>query len=326
MEKFSDINLTETLRAIMETNTARFKNNFKVDTVILRHVAQSGEPGKKTVLWASYPDGTFCDTEMQVFLKGTYANSAWLGLGEQTNGRVLVYALEINRINKDNDAVYGHLYSLDYEEHVKHVREESLPYSISYMTFYRENGETFTAESVETAALMDSDNKSPIIYNRREPNNSLDMSLLLLDENAYRERTCENGNIYEHIQRLESECVTVEAERITEEFRKLAARSAKPNSPDDKCYMVKVSDYFAETVPYWNQQKLIAAIPFKNAALHAQRDVPGVHICVNANVVKREMKKEKPSILARLQEGKEAAAQAQKSQDSAPKRDNGMEV
>jgi len=34
----------------------------------------------------------------------------------------------------------------------------------------------------------------------------------------------------------------------------------------------------------------------------------------------------KPSILARLQEGKEAAAQAQKSQDSAPRRSNGMEV
>jgi len=130
MEKFSDINLIETLRAVMEINTTCFKNNFKIDTEILRHFAQSGEPGNKIALWVSYPDGTFCDTEMQVFLKGTYANSAWLRHSEQTNGRALAYALEINGINTDDGAVYGNLYSLDYKAHAEHVRDAAQRHAI----------------------------------------------------------------------------------------------------------------------------------------------------------------------------------------------------
>lgn len=106
--------------------------------------------------------------------------------------------------------------------------------------------------------------------------------------------------------------IAIEAERITVELRELAARWENPNSPDKKHFMVKVSDYFAESAPAWEQKKLTAAIPFKKASLHSHMDYSGVYMWVPANEIKRELKKAPPSVPAQHQHGLSVAAKSEK--------------
>lgn len=119
MQKFENVNLVYVLRQIMNTNTDYYKNDFEYDIKTMSKAAVSNNPDKKRLLFMSRPKGTYCFRESEVFTKDTFAHNAWKFYGQQTDDKILAYAIEITDLK--TDCVIGNLYELDYTKHFNHV-------------------------------------------------------------------------------------------------------------------------------------------------------------------------------------------------------------
>lgn len=76
-------------------------------------------------LWLSYPCGTRCLREYDVFLKESIANATWKFYGEQLPGDpILAYFVETKKVQ--DAMLIGDVYELDYSTHFKHVEECSV--------------------------------------------------------------------------------------------------------------------------------------------------------------------------------------------------------
>lgn len=87
--------------------------------------AQSNRPEDKTLLWASRPAGTRCCRERDVFMQGCGRNNMWRTCAEESDDKVLAYAVEIT--GTEGDKVIGDVYRLDYEKHLEHLSRAALP-------------------------------------------------------------------------------------------------------------------------------------------------------------------------------------------------------
>ena len=77
MNKFEDVDVIASLKAIMKQNTAFYQNDFDLDRNILQKAAASPTAEDRRLLWFSRPSGTSCFRERDVFLKGTRQHNTW---------------------------------------------------------------------------------------------------------------------------------------------------------------------------------------------------------------------------------------------------------
>ena len=125
MKKFMDVDLIQSLKAVLQQNTGFYQSDFEIDRQILARAASEPEGRDKTFLWLSRPCGTHCLREREVFLKGSPAYGVWQFFGNRNHNGVLAYAAEIT--HDEGDKILGNLYELDFGQHSRHVEDKALP-------------------------------------------------------------------------------------------------------------------------------------------------------------------------------------------------------
>ena len=118
--------LVAELKSICYANTSAYRCDFEKDIEIILSEAQKTDGKRKTLLWMSYPSGTHCLYEEEVFLEGSPANLVWRFYNHQmSEAKKIAYAIKIENVK--DEKVAGVLYELDFEEHCKRVEERAVP-------------------------------------------------------------------------------------------------------------------------------------------------------------------------------------------------------
>lgn len=125
MRKFTDCDVLAILNEIMRHHTESYREDFNIDKEILTESAVENDKFDKRFLWMSRPQGTHCLKEKEVYLKDTSANKTWRYYDEQSNDKIIAYAVELDGI-KDG-VLKGDLYELDYHESANYVRNNAVP-------------------------------------------------------------------------------------------------------------------------------------------------------------------------------------------------------
>lgn len=118
MNKFENVDLVDSLRRIMETNTAYYQSDFNFNEKKLCVATISDNAENKGLLVMSRRHGTYLFSEAEVFKKGTFANATWQYYSDQPDS-IIAYVVKVKGM--ENCKVAGDLYELDYTEYVKHV-------------------------------------------------------------------------------------------------------------------------------------------------------------------------------------------------------------
>lgn len=113
------------LQGICYQNTTSYRCDFDKDIEIILSEAKKPDAERKTFLWMSYPAGTHCLYEEDVFLEGSPSNLVWRFYNHQmAEAKKIAYAIKIE--NVEDEKVAGVLYELDFEEHCKRVEERAV--------------------------------------------------------------------------------------------------------------------------------------------------------------------------------------------------------
>lgn len=125
---FKTMDLITDLREICFSNTKNYRSDFEVDAKIIMEEALKETSKRNHLLWMSYPDGTHCFPEGDVFLKDSPAHCTWLYYNSQmSESKKIACAIEIEDIA--DGKVRGIIYQLDYMEHCSRVEANSVPAS-----------------------------------------------------------------------------------------------------------------------------------------------------------------------------------------------------
>lgn len=189
MKKFGEVDLIETLKTIVETNTEYYRSDFQYDAEILTNAARNGEGAdaeERTFLWISRCCGTWCLRERNVFLRGSMEYEIWRFYGEQDSDGILAYGIEVSGMR--SGIVAGRLYELDFKKHVRHVIDTAIPADRVRLLFERGGrlqsaGKFIPKQDLELGKLI-----SYTVV----PNNQDQLTALLCQEHRDQERL---GNI-----------------------------------------------------------------------------------------------------------------------------------
>lgn len=299
MEKFSNVDVIETLRAILKQNTGFYQDWFdKLDVPQIIEAAQSNRPEDKTLLWASRPAGTRCCRERDVFMQGCGSNNMWRTCAEESDDKVLAYAVEIT--GTEGDKVIGDVYRLDYEKHLEHLSHAALPTAAVVLSYADGTQKRFNYQDFRANRRKIERHVGIYQKIRHEPGDKLALRSLLKEEHARREQTAQPADLQDHIRQLAADKVTDEAQRIACEF----ARLWNPNGPDGN-YMVKISEIFLNLATKDEVKQLTAALPYQSITFAKRRDgCPGLFAFVGkeenrGEVARRLLMGERPEPEAR---------------------------
>lgn len=196
MQKFENVDILKSLKAIMQTHTEHFQEDFNQDTAILKKAAKSQNPDDKKYLWLCRPAGTWCLRERDIFLKESREHNTFCFYAEQTRDKILSYAVEVTDL--DRGKVTGNLYELDYQKHYQHVKAASLPIGSTKLIY--EHGERLQETGKHICGEAD-----PMLgkFQRFEeqPKDPAALCGVLWDE-QYQKDHFDTGNIKEHIEKL----------------------------------------------------------------------------------------------------------------------------
>ena len=123
MERFENVDLISVLERIMKINTEHYQSDFEYDIKTVQAAVASEKPIDKTLLWLSRRNGTHCYFESDVFLKGSSANTGWK-YWDTSKESIKAYAVVVKE--QRDGIIYGDLFSLDFAEHCKSVRKNSV--------------------------------------------------------------------------------------------------------------------------------------------------------------------------------------------------------
>ena len=196
MQKFENVDILKSLKAIMQTHTEHFQSDFDIDVKVLKQAAKSPNPEDKKYLWLCRPAGTWCLRERDTFIKDTREHNTFCFYAEQTRDKILAYAVELTGIEKDR--VTGNLYELDYQKHYKHVKDASVTPGDTKLIY--ENGER-TQEAGKRITGDADPNLGKFVNFEEQPKNPAALQSVLRDEKDSRERSA-CSNIKEHIEKL----------------------------------------------------------------------------------------------------------------------------
>ena len=196
MQKFENVDILKSLKAIMQTHTEHFQSDFDIDIKTLKQAAKSPNPEDKKYLWICRPAGTWCLRERDTFIKGSREHNTFCFYAEQTRDKILAYAVELTGIEKGR--VTGNLYELDYQKHYKHVKDASVTPGDTKLIY--ENGD----RTQETGKRITGDadpNLGKFLNFEEQPKDPAALHGVLLEEKHNQHRlNC--GNIKEHIETL----------------------------------------------------------------------------------------------------------------------------
>ena len=91
MQKFENVDILKSLKAVMQTHTEHFQSDFQIDVKILKQAAKSPNPEDKKYLWICRPAGTWCLRERDTFIKDTREHNTFCFYAEQTRDKILAY-------------------------------------------------------------------------------------------------------------------------------------------------------------------------------------------------------------------------------------------
>ena len=131
MKKFENVDVIETLRKIMLHNTHHWQTDFKYDTQMLIAAASSSRNGD-TFLWMSRHSGTWLFSERDVHIYQTNAHMTWQSYMPGYDG-VKAFWIELGETR--NGTVMGNICELDYKDHIKNLRQNSVAAPSVLVTF-----------------------------------------------------------------------------------------------------------------------------------------------------------------------------------------------
>lgn len=271
MNKFENVDVIASLRAVMHLNTVHYQSDFEIDQDIIRRMAASAAAEDKTLLWLSRPSGTHCFRERDAFIKDTYEYNTWKFYGEQTHDSILAYAVALT--GAENGTMRGNLYELEYPAHFQHVKDRALP-AITNKLFF-ENGIREIPAFHHFDALPDPEFGKFMRY-EAQPADPDALRYTLQYEQRSHERLAP-GDFKEHIAVLRGGVVEAEARRIASEMRALK----EPNSPSGTHFMVELSQQFRMIADSRDTDRLFAMLPYKSLSLSTLKDRRGTFAFVN---------------------------------------------
>ena len=119
MQRFQCVDIIDSLRRIMNTNTKHYRADFIIDADHIKEAYASKDAQDKYLFFMSRPEGTWCFNEANVFMKDTSAHNTWTYYAD-TNDNILAYAVLVRDI--EDGIITGSLYELDYKEHCELVK------------------------------------------------------------------------------------------------------------------------------------------------------------------------------------------------------------
>ena len=196
MQKFENVDILKSLKAIMQTHTEHFQSDFDIDIQTLKRAAKSPNPEDKKQLWICRPAGTWCLRERDTFIKGTREHNTFCFYAEQTRDKILAYTVELTGIEKGR--VTGNLYELDYKKHYEHIKNVSVPAGDTKLIY--ENGEQ-TQEAGKRITGDASPEFGKFLSFEEQPKDPAALQTVLRDEKHSREHF-KSGDIKAHIEKL----------------------------------------------------------------------------------------------------------------------------
>lgn len=287
MKKFMDVDLIQSLKAVLQQNTGFYQSDFEIDRQILARAASEPEGRDRTFLWLSRPCGTHCLREREVFLKGSPAYGVWQFFGNRNHNGVLAYAAEIT--HDEDDKILGNLYELDFGQHSRHVEDKALPTDyvrVVYDHGSRKQPVTKTVSSEEDLLF------GKYLYSEYQTNESDAHRHILREEKQDRDRF-KQGDFQEHIVSLRIGRIETEAKRIVEKIRALE----KPNSSDGNYFMAELSTVFTALASSEDLESLDHMMPYKEYSFSEIKGWHGRYIFVakeenrNRNIRKIQSRK-----------------------------------
>ena len=195
MNTFENVDLIDSLRRIMETNTVHYQSDFNFDEKKLRAAAISDNAEDKDLLFMSRRHGTYLFSEAEVFKKGSFAHETWEYYSDQSDS-IIAYAVKVKGM--ENGKVIGNLYELDYAEHVKHV--ENMAVDADTKTLHYEYGSIdIPADKKFTGAPHPQ--FGYLVSYETKPNDPQQLKAVLADERRSH-KALKPGNIGRHISKL----------------------------------------------------------------------------------------------------------------------------
>lgn len=196
MQKFENVDILKSIKAIMQTHTKHFQSDFDIDVETLKEAAKSQSPEDKKYLWLCRPAGTWCLRERDTFIKDTREHNTFCFYAEQTSDKILAYAVEVASVERGK--VTGNLYELDYQKHYQHVKAASLPAGDTKLIY--EQGER-TQEAGQRISVNADSALGKLLYFEAQPKDPAALRGVLWDEQYNRDHF-DSGNIKEHIEKL----------------------------------------------------------------------------------------------------------------------------
>lgn len=196
MQKFENVDILKSLKAIMQTHTQHYQSDFEIDIETLKQAAKSQNPEDKKYLWLCRTSGTWCLRERDIFLKDSREYNTFCFYAEQTRDKILTYVVELTGI--DRGKVTGNLYELDYLKHYQHVKDASLPMGNTKLVY--EHGER-TQEAEQRISGGADPALGKFLHFEEQPKDPAALRGILWDEQYHRDHF-DVGNIKEHIEKL----------------------------------------------------------------------------------------------------------------------------
>ncbi len=203
--KFENVDILESLRAIMELHTKHYQEDYDLDSQLIQQLALSDNAEAKRLLWMSRPCGTHCLPEQNVYLQDSYENKVWMFYHEQTSDPILAYAIHLK--GQNNGHLTGDIYSLDYAAHAEKVKLLTCP--IAQVTLSFADGAIVTipyagyARQTHKLAAEHGKLKSICFL----PESSRELEVILRRERFGRERNAKAGDFQEYLAELKSQTV-----------------------------------------------------------------------------------------------------------------------
>ena len=299
MQKFENVDVLAALDEIMRQNTAFYQSDFDIDKGIIQRAAASDQALDKTPLWMSWPSGTYCFRERDVFLKDTRQHNTWRFYGEQTRDKILAYAVDLTG-TKDG-TIRGNLYELDYQQHFRHVIDAVLPVSVNRL-FYERGSRDIPAEQFFDGSpdrvLGD------FLHYEFQPRDPAVLQEALQQEQRGREKA-RLGDFKAHITALHDSRIETEAQRIVDKLKDLSA----PNSPNKTHFMVELSPYFVQIASSKDTDRLFSMLPYKSLCFTGMKDRHGLYAVIGKDENRdKEVRRPRASIRRQLSETKQAQA------------------
>lgn len=297
--KFENVDVLASLHAILKQNTGFYQSDFDIDREIIARAAVSASKEDKTLLWFCRPSGTHCFRERDVFLKDTAPHNTWRFYMEQTNDRILAYAIELT--GKEHGKIKGNLYELDYSRHYERVKEKRLPADTVKLIYER-------GEQMIPARQYFSGSPDPQLgkFERFEtlPNDPDALKWLLREEHRNREQL-PPGDFKAHIAALHDGLIETEVRRIVREMK----RQDSPNSPNKTHFMVELSPYFMQLASTKDTDRLFAMLPYKTLSFSKIEGRHGTFAFLDKSEDRsRNIRKARPSVRAQLTADKKTTA------------------